>query len=72
MDAFADHGEVLGDQSSPATPPRAARSWTGSPTLGIDYDDVIAVLETEGVDKFVNSWDELTDTVPGSMEQARA
>jgi transaldolase len=38
---------------------------------GIDYDDVIATLEQEGVDKFVKSWDELVETVRGQMD-ARA
>ena len=40
--------------------------------VGIDYDDVIAVLEKEGVDKFVESWNELLDTVSGQMEAAQA
>ena len=31
--------------------------------LGIEYDDVIETLESEGVDKFVKSWDELVGTV---------
>jgi transaldolase len=37
---------------------------------GIDYDDVIATLEAEGVDKFVASWNELLDTVRGQLEGA--
>ena len=42
---------------------------------GIDYDDVIATLEKEGVEKFEKSWDELLATVtdnlkePGSSDQ---
>ncbi len=40
--------------------------------LGIDYDDVIATLEQEGVDKFVASWDELVETVEGQMEKSRS
>ena len=40
--------------------------------VGIDYDDVIAVLEQEGVDKFVKSWNELLDTVSDQMETAKA
>ena len=32
--------------------------------VGIDLEDVFAVLEREGVDKFVASWEELL----GSME----
>ena len=38
--------------------------------VGIDYDDVIAALEQEGVDKFVTSWNELLDTVSGQLEAA--
>ena len=38
---------------------------------GIDYDDVIATLEQEGVDKFVKSWDELVETVRGQMDAAK-
>ena len=39
--------------------------------LGIDYDDVIEMLEREGIDKFVKSWHELEDTVRGQLDQAR-
>ena len=31
--------------------------------VGVDLDDVFAVLETEGVDKFIASWQELLDSV---------
>jgi transaldolase len=31
--------------------------------LGIHYDDVVQVLENEGVDKFAVSWNELLDTI---------
>ena len=30
---------------------------------GVDLDDVFRVLEEEGVQKFVDSWDELTESV---------
>ena len=30
---------------------------------GVDLDDVFRVLEDEGVQKFVDSWDELTESV---------
>ncbi len=39
-------------------------------TAGIDMDDVVQVLEDEGVDKFVVSWNELVDTVEKALEQA--
>ena len=48
---------------SPATTTTPATCSTGWPALGIDYDDVIAVLEREGVEKFEKSWAELLDTV---------
>jgi len=38
---------------------------------GIDYDDVIAVLIKEGVDKFIKAWDELGTTVTEALEAAR-
>jgi len=71
LDAFADHGEVLGDVVT-------GRAGQGRGVidrlveLGIDWDDVLLVLETEGVDKFKKSWDELVETVSGQMEKARA
>ena len=39
--------------------------------VGVDFDDVLVVLETEGVDKFKKSWDELVETVRGQMEPRR-
>ena len=37
--------------------------------LGIDYDAMIDDLESEGVSKFMASWDELTDTVQTSLRE---
>ena len=31
--------------------------------LGIDFDDVVAVLEDEGVEKFEDAWHELLEQV---------
>ena len=39
--------------------------------LGIDYDDVTALLEKEGVEKFIVSWNELLDTVTAALEAAK-
>ncbi|EON23899.1 MULTISPECIES: transaldolase [Nocardioides] len=69
MQAFADHGEVLGDQVSTSYD-EAAATMESLAAVGIDYDDVISVLEAEGVDKFVTSWNELLDTVRGQLEAA--
>jgi transaldolase len=72
MQAFADHGEVLGDLVTTRYD-EARQVMDDLAKLDIDYDDVIETLENEGVDKFVKSWDELVETVRGQLaEQGRA
>jgi len=39
--------------------------------VGVDFDDVTALLEKEGVDKFNVSWGELLDTVTAALEAAK-
>lgn len=39
--------------------------------LGINYNDVVAALESEGVEKFEASWAELLETVQTALDQAR-
>jgi transaldolase len=65
--AFADHGEVKGDQVT-SRYDEAREVMSAIADAGIDYDDVIATLEKEGVDKFVKSWDGLAETVRGQIE----
>lgn len=69
LDAFADHGEVHGDTVVPnyGAAHETIDALTG---VGIDFDDVFAVLEHEGVDKFVVSWHELLGTVSTQLDQA--
>jgi transaldolase len=69
MQAFADHGEVTGDQVTTQYED-ASTTMASLAAAGIDYDDVISVLEAEGVDKFITSWNELLDTVRGQLEAA--
>ncbi|MFL6060155.1 MAG: transaldolase [Marmoricola sp.] len=71
MDAVADHGEVKGDQVRPFYAD-AHRTMEELGAAGIDYDDVIAVLIREGVEKFVKAWDGVLSGVGESLEQARA
>jgi transaldolase len=40
--------------------------------LGISYDDVVKVVEDEGVEKFEKSWQEMLDTVRKALEGAKA
>jgi transaldolase len=70
MDAFADHGELEGDRVT-GRKAEAQAVFAELEQAGIDFDDVLVVLEVEGVDKFKKSWTELVETVKGQMEQAR-
>jgi transaldolase len=69
MQAFADHGEVRGDQVTTKYD-EARQVIADLAAAGIEYDDVIEALEREGVEKFVASWDELVETVRGQLEGA--
>ena len=67
--AVKDHSEIIGDQVRPNY--EDARAVMKSlADAGIDYDDVIATLEQEGVDKFVTAWNELLETVKANLEGA--
>ena len=69
LDAFSDHGVVEGDQvTGKADEARAV--FDRLEAVGIDFEDVLLALETEGVDKFKKSWTELVETVKGQMEKA--
>lgn len=71
MQAFADHGEVKGDQVT-GRYEEARATMAALEALGISYDEVVEVLEDEGVDKFDTSWAELVDTVRTALDDARA
>ena len=69
MMAYADHG-------TPGTPVQksyddAAAVMQAVADAGVDLDDVFRVLEEEGVQKFVDSWDELTDSVRSELEDKK-
>ncbi len=38
--------------------------------VGVDYDDVVRVLEEEGVEKFEASWNDLLETVAAELKKA--
>jgi transaldolase len=67
--AFEDHGEVRGDTITGAYE-SARKVLADLAALGIDYDDVVQVLEDEGVQKFEASWIELLDGVQKSLAAA--
>ncbi|HIT74266.1 MAG TPA: transaldolase [Candidatus Avipropionibacterium avicola] len=72
MDAFAEHGEVRGDRvSTPELVEQARTTMEQLASVGIDMDDVVRVLEDEGVDKFVASGKELNESVRVALDHAR-
>jgi transaldolase len=69
MQAYADHG-------TPGTPVQksyddAAAVMKAVADAGVDLDDVFRVLEEEAVQKFVDAWDELTDSVRSELEDKK-
>ena len=64
--ATADHGELRGDTVH-GTYVEARQVFAELEDLGISYDDVVQVLEDEGVAKFEASWNEMLDTIRTSM-----
>jgi transaldolase len=70
LHAVADHGEINGDQVRPFYADAEAHMQALA-DAGIDYDDVIDVLITEGVDKFIKAWDELLGSVTEALEAAQ-
>jgi transaldolase len=69
MEATFDHGVIRGDTVT-SSYDSANAVLDDLAALGISYDDVTAVLEREGVDKFSVSWNELLDTVAAALEAA--
>ncbi len=70
LDAVADHGQVRGDTVRGAYDDARAH-MAALKEAGVDYDDVVKVLEDEGVDKFALSWKELLDSITGELEAKR-
>jgi len=66
IEAVADHGKITGDtvRSRYAD---ARQVLDDLAALGIDYADVVQVLEDEGVQKFVTSWIELLESVGSEL-----
>ena len=70
LEAFADHGEVEGDAVT-GKAGDAQQVFDRLAAVGIDFADVLVVLEKEAVEKFEKSWQELVDTIEGQLDKAR-
>ncbi len=69
LDAVADHGEVVGDTITPNYAD-AQKVLDDLEAIGVSYNDVVQVLEVEGVDKFEKSWGELLTEATANLEKA--
>jgi transaldolase len=66
LHATAAHAKLHGDAIS-GTYEQSREVFAQLSALGVDYDDVVRVLEDEGVQKFAASWAELLDTIGREM-----
>ncbi len=70
MEAVFDHGVIEGDTIT-GKYSEAREVLANIETLGISYDEVVALLEQEGVDKFIVSWNELVATVSNALDSTK-
>ncbi|WP_034269471.1 transaldolase [Actinospica robiniae] len=68
LDAEADHGAPNGDAVR-GTYAQAKKVIADIEALGISYDDVVQVLEDEGVEKFEASWNDLLGALKTELEK---
>jgi len=71
LEATADHGEIQGDTVT-GKYGDASQLLDALAAQGISYNDVVQLLEDEGVTKFEKAWGELLDGVAVEMEKVRA
>jgi transaldolase len=69
MHATQAHGTLRGDTIH-GTYDESRKVFEQLEGLGIGYDDVVAVLEQQGVQKFEASWNELLETIRTEMAAA--
>jgi len=69
LDAVADHGEITGDTITPNYAD-AQKVLDDLEAIGVSYNDVVQVLEVEGVEKFEKSWDELLTEAREDLQKA--
>ncbi|KIF73939.1 transaldolase [Streptomyces sp. 150FB] len=68
LDATADHGEITGDAVR-GTYDQARADIEAVEKLGISYDEVVQLLEDEGVEKFAASWTDLLKSTEAELKR---
>ena len=71
LDAVADHGVIRGNTIA-GTYDESREVIDRLNALGISYDDVIELLEVEGVQKFEDSYAQLAESVRGQLDAAKS
>lgn len=70
MEAVYDHA-VIGENTISGTYESSRNVLVEIEALGVSYNEVVALLEQEGVDKFIVSWNELVETVSNALESSK-
>ncbi|MET9382447.1 transaldolase [Streptomyces sp. NPDC002928] len=68
LEATEDHGEIRGNAIA-GTYEQARAELDAVEALGISYDDVVQLLEDEGVDKFETSWNDLLKSTEAELQR---
>ncbi|MGW0559170.1 transaldolase [Streptomyces sp. NPDC003016] len=68
LEATADHGNITGNTIA-GTYEQARAELDAVEKLGIAYDDVVQLLEDEGVDKFEASWNDLLKSTEAELKR---
>ncbi|MBW8088957.1 transaldolase [Streptomyces hygroscopicus subsp. hygroscopicus] len=68
LEAVADHGETRGDTVH-GTYEQAQADIDALAGIGISYDEVVQVLEDEGVEKFESSWNDLLKSTEAELKR---
>jgi transaldolase len=66
--AFQDHGKTVADTIAEGVA-EARKLLERLAEVGVDYDDVVATLEREGVEKFADSFRELLEGIEAKRQQ---
>jgi transaldolase len=69
LEAVADHGTARGDTVT-GSYSSAQQVLDDLASTGVDYDDVVRLLEQEGLEKFEDAWTELLSGVSEQLEAA--
>jgi transaldolase len=69
MMATADHGEIPGNSIVPNIA-SARETMEELAAAGINFAQVTELLESEGVQKFIDSWQDLVESVTQALENA--